>query len=313
MHPTPFTPGLMTACQRLAQPWADAGAEVTPHLLGQSSNLAVALEPLPLVARIATGTAVLRTNGQHAEREVALTAWLAQRGAAVGQPASASQAGPHQLQADGRTWTTTVWQRLAVTPGEPSAHQAGQALAHIHHWLHHHNDDAALASLPGADWAVFDELQALLLLPAVQASAPAAQRAFVAEQALACAEQLKTLALPCQWVHGDAHLNNVLNTAAGPLWVDWEDATRAPVHWDLAGLLAGARVLGTHAAWTEAALAGWESVAGPLRSADQLAALALCIRARTLFVCAWMWALGLNDETRRTRHAARLAWLGWRG
>ena len=45
-----------------------------------------------------------------------------------------------------------------------------------------------------------------------------------------------------QPVHGDAHLGNVINTAAGPLWNDWEDTFAGPREWDLACLEASARI-----------------------------------------------------------------------
>ncbi len=43
-----------------------------------------------------------------------------------------------------------------------------------------------------------------------------------------------------QAVHGDAHLGNVITTAAGPLWNDWEDAFCGLVAWDIGCLHASA-------------------------------------------------------------------------
>ena len=46
---------------------------------------------------------------------------------------------------------------------------------------------------------------------------------------------LGSLRSPIQPLHGDAHLNNVLN-GRGPLWNDWEDTCLGPVGWDAACL-----------------------------------------------------------------------------
>jgi aminoglycoside/choline kinase family phosphotransferase len=50
------------------------------------------------------------------------------------------------------------------------------------------------------------------------------------------ADQLVPLALtwPRRPLHGDAHTGNVLNTASGPQWLDFEDVWAGPVEWDLA-------------------------------------------------------------------------------
>ena len=50
---------------------------------------------------------------------------------------------------------------------------------------------------------------------------------------------LGRLRSPIRPLHGDAHLNNVLNGPDGPLWNDWEDTSLGPLGWDAACLLAG--------------------------------------------------------------------------
>ena len=47
---------------------------------------------------------------------------------------------------------------------------------------------------------------------------------------------LGSLRSPIQPLHGDAHLNNVLNGPDGPLWNDWEDTCVGPLGWDAACL-----------------------------------------------------------------------------
>jgi aminoglycoside phosphotransferase (APT) family kinase protein len=55
---------------------------------------------------------------------------------------------------------------------------------------------------------------------------------------------VEALGLPLQAVHGNAHLDNVINTAAGPLWNDWEDTCLAPRALDLGCMEAAASVWG---------------------------------------------------------------------
>jgi aminoglycoside/choline kinase family phosphotransferase len=72
------------------------------------------------------------------------------------------------------------------------------------------------------------------------------------------------------------------------LWADWEDSIYAPIEWDLACLVAGARITGTtqDAEWAEAALAAYGS--------HNAAALELCIHTRALFGVAWLSLLAAD-------------------
>jgi aminoglycoside phosphotransferase (APT) family kinase protein len=82
-----------------------------------------------------------------------------------------------------------------------------------------------------------------------------AQRA-PGEVARAIENALELLAgAPQRMVHGDSHPGNVLWTADGPLWGDWEDAHLAPLEWDPACLVAAGRVHGNDFDWGETALA----------------------------------------------------------
>jgi aminoglycoside phosphotransferase (APT) family kinase protein len=87
---------------------------------------------------------------------------------------------------------------------------------------------------------------------------------------------LGTLRSPIRPLHGDAHLNNVINTAAGPLWNDWEDTCLGPLGWD-AACLKLTRDGGERA---EAALAASGIRLDP-------AELALWVEARSLQVAVW--------------------------
>lgn len=272
---------------------------VLPQVIGRFSNLAVSLDPLPIVARVTTGTSVLRGSQACAQREVSLAAHLAAQGAPVIAPCESPLAGPHEV--DGLL--ISLWRRVEVSPRMPDAAQAGRALAQCHAVLRDVDGDAPLLG-------AFDEIEQLLVLPQVLQSVPAPDRRLVAEHARACHSALLAHGAPNQIVHGDAHLNNVLDTPQGVLWADWEDAIKAPIEWDLACLVAGARVLGRQVDWSEAALQAYREMApSTLGWWIDDALLDICVHARTVFVVAWLWVLAAGDPSRQERLTARLDWL----
>jgi Ser/Thr protein kinase RdoA (MazF antagonist) len=61
-----------------------------------------------------------------------------------------------------------------------------------------------------------------------------------------------------QAVHGDAHLGNVLGTARGALWTDWEDAFVGPIEHDLACLRSKAELFGEDREAIEAACQAYD-------------------------------------------------------
>lgn len=121
--------------------------------------------------------------------------------------------------------------------------------------------------------------------------------------AAAVRARLEPFALPAQPLHGDAHLGNVLNTAAGPLWNDWEDTMCDPTAWDLGCLHASAPPFGRgdpgHIAATGDGYAD-----GP--PADVLAAF---VEARRFQVAVWSLVTGVTAPGARPRAHDRLAWL----
>jgi Phosphotransferase enzyme family len=261
---------------------------VTPRVVGQFSNLVVALDPLPTVARIATGTALVRDALSFARREVAICSYLSQRGAPVVSPSHTGPAGPHVV--DG--WIITLWQRVDILPGFPDPVEAAQRLAACHGILRGYSYPEVLPY-----FGIFDELLQLLV------HVPEQERPRMEQQALECRSALAAYQSSPQPLHGDAHRKNVFHAAEGPLWADWEDTMLAPIEWDLACLVTGARINGSpqEAAWAEAALAAY----GP----HDAAALELCIQARALFATAWLSLLAKDNPERQQRLGVWLNWL----
>jgi Ser/Thr protein kinase RdoA (MazF antagonist) len=100
-------------------------------------------------------------------------------------------------------------------------------------------------------------------------------------------------------VHGDSHPGNVLWTPDGPLWSDWEDTHLAPLEWDLACLVARARLRGDDFGWAETAL---RAHGGPF-DAELLDA---CVHARVAQGAAYLAFTGRGGPEAL---AERLAWL----
>jgi hypothetical protein len=138
--------------------------------------------------------------------------------------------------------------------------------------------------------------------------------AWLAERLARLGEAARRHPAPRQWLHGDAQRNNAraLQAYGQPVWLDWEDACRAPLEWDLAGLVGAARVLGrageSEHDWAEAALAGWREAQGSGPPIDE-ALLGLCVELRALFIVAWLGWLGADTPAQAARLAARVDWL----
>ena len=201
-------------------------------VLAAGSNVLVHLRPAPLVARVMTGTAALHADvASWLAREVAVGAFLADRGLAV-PPAAELPPGPHHQ--DG-LWLT-FWAYVQHDASQPAtAAELGTALRHLHVALAGYAGD--LPPLRGiGDW-----LQSLVA--ELRASSPLARSDLdrLDARLREVAPSVFESALPAQAIHGDAAAGNLLRSQGGLLWNDLEDVCVGPVHWDLAGLVAELR------------------------------------------------------------------------
>jgi hypothetical protein len=258
-----------------------------PLVLAQGSNVLVHLAPAPVVARVPTTTiAAFRPDTAWLAREVAVAGHLARRGAPVVGPSAEVDPGPHVH--DGLP--VTFWAHVPRAAVPLDAKAAGRGLRECHE---------ALVDFPGdlPEHAIFHEARAVLArLAADGALAPADAR--LAERVGAgIAARIAALDVPVQPLHGDAHLGNVIQSAGGPLWNDFEDAHRGPRAWDLACL---------HAGRQGPAIA--EAAAGYGDQGDA-AVLDLMIEARTYIGVAWTLVYAPHRTDSAARVAARLAWL----
>lgn len=210
------------------------------EVLRDRYNLLVHLPRPGVVIRVATATAEVR-GPDWLEREVAVAEALRDAGAPVVPPTRRCEPGPHSV--DG--FTLTVWDYVEVLPGvEPDPAEAGHRLRACHDVLDGFSPPAPrFPVLVEARDLVHRLDRAARALPegAEPPQPPLADHDLEHFDAVAdrLTAQVRALVVPFQQVHGDAHLGNVLPTAAGPLWGDWEDTIAAPREWDLACALAG--------------------------------------------------------------------------
>jgi hypothetical protein len=251
---------------------------VEPRLLRDSSNVLLHLRPSPLVARVATMTAVLRP-GVHRwlARDISLAGFLAGRGLPVARPSTDPPPGPYEVGGI----TIALWRYV---PHDPSALVEPAVLVEMLGSLH-----AALRDFPGplADGPVADLDRALAALDG--SLDPGVLRLLRADGARLGAE---VSALAAQPLHGDAHPANVLVTPDGPVWNDFEDAWRGPVAWDYACVAGSGRP------------GDW---AGAVAGRVDPAALAACRSLRRVFGVAWHQLLARRFPSRAAQARAALA------
>jgi len=239
-----------------------------PAVLAARSNVLVHLGLAPVVARVASTTALLRPDVRSwFEREIALAGFLAGRGAAVVPPADELPPGPHER--DGLA--ITFWRRVEPDPDRrPTAGEAGKALRDLHEALRDFPGD-----LPRLPCALIEVPRLLDSLEGTLAPDDLARLRDVHQR---LAETLLDARRPVQALHGDAHVGNLLAAPGRLLWNDFEDTGYGPVEWDLACFC-----------WTppwgrEAALAAY----GP--EAPSLEELAPWLEARELQGTVWLAA-----------------------
>jgi hypothetical protein len=199
-----------------------------PAILADAYSVRVHLRPAPVVARIPTLTARLRTPGEvWLGRELSVVEFLVGRGAPVVSPSAELPPGPHNH--DG--FSLSFWQYVEVdaertaTPAE-----TGQMLVELHAVLRDYPGELPLLCPPRNDIA-----RALEILDSETTLDPG-DLAMLHAAHDRLGPLLREPAGPVQPLHGDVHPGNLLVTAEGLLWNDFEDTCLGPIAWDLASL-----------------------------------------------------------------------------
>jgi streptomycin 6-kinase len=198
--------GVQVVAGRLGLPGGD------PEVLKDGYNLLVRLRPAPVVARVATVTALVRADVLgNFRRADELSRFLAGRGVPVVEPY-----GPEPVRHAGLL--VAFARHVEHDPDRrPDRASFAVMLAELHAELRH---------FPGPlpELGPLSDLDAALSLLERPAELIAARDAVVA----------RWPDEPTQPLHGDSHARNVLITPNGPVWNDFEDAWRGPVGWDVA-------------------------------------------------------------------------------
>jgi Phosphotransferase enzyme family len=240
---------------------ATAGlCSVAPELLHLGNHTTVRLSPLPIVARIASGTS-FDFSHESLAREIAIARHLAAEEAPSVRPAPAMFPGPY-LEND---CAVTLWEFVdgrAVDTGAEEA-MAAASLQRLH---------AALATFD-ADLPSFitkvESCETILGNPIEAPRLGKDDRLFLERAYRKLREQLNGVRSVWQPLHGDAHLGNVLINGSGAIWMDLESACSGPLEWDVVSL----------------PMATWPAFNGI--DADLMRLLA---EVRSLCVAVWCWA-----------------------
>jgi Phosphotransferase enzyme family len=220
-----------------------------PKILRDRGNLLVHLAPAPVVARVATLTGTRRVGEDWLRREVAVAGFLAGEGAPVVAPSAEIDPGPHTHEGI----SLSFWDYVEESTAPLDAAEAGRRLRVCHELLAGYEGELEpLGTLAEAErW-----LEELAAEGRIDADSAVGLRGDAAETR----RRIEALGLPMQAVHGDAHLDNAINTAAGPLWNDWEDTCLAPPALDLGCMQAAASVWGDDPEPVATALAAYGEI-----------------------------------------------------
>jgi len=196
-----------------------------PEVIAEGSNVLVHLVPSPVVARVATTTALVRKPAQQwLALDLDIAGYLAARSFPVVPPTRELPPGPHHHDGLALTfWEYVEHDRNYVA----TAQEVGPFLRELHAGLRGYHGSlrrlSPFAEIPQwldevASWRVIDPSDIAML-----------RRGFAS-----VAAEIEALHLPEQPLHGDAHKKNVLKTGKGLTWTDFEDACFGPIEWDLA-------------------------------------------------------------------------------
>lgn len=260
------------------------GFDAEPVLIADRSNSVYRLDPHRVVARVAMATSAARIGMDWLRREVELTRFLEQRGAPVTRPI----AGPFER--DG--FVVSFWQLEDVVAERADPTEAGKSLARVHR---------ALAEYPREglpEWGAWTEARGVFdrkrFTPSELARIDPAWK--LAERII---ESAKARTASFQAVHGDAHIGNVMATARGAVWTDWEDAFVGPVEYDIACLRSKLDLFGEEKEAIEAMLDAYDGDYD-LGLADELGIV------RNVQVIAWLALFAERQPELLPRMRARI-------
>lgn len=235
-------------------------------MLSDLTNAVVHLRPSPIVARV---TMTLAGRGREAlERELSFAQAAVAAGAPVVPPVE-----PVPFERDGRL--ITLWRHVEHRrPGAGDWPAVGRSLRTLH-------EAVAGCELGLVRFDRLDEVAAKLATLEPDDAASEDDLVLMAAAIDVSRERLAGVDLVERPIHGDAHFGNVLVSASGPLWTDFENVCNGPVEYDLACLAWRGRVHGNDGC--DAAVAAYGSHAHELVEELQ--------PVLATFLCVWNTAI----------------------
>jgi Ser/Thr protein kinase RdoA (MazF antagonist) len=191
--------------------------------------VSVHLAPQPIVARVALGGPGEASSATLA-RELDVARHLSAVAVPAVRPTSDPPPGPH---GHGEA-TLSLWDLAPIGPGAPTEAEVAAAYRELHR---------GLASFRGelpTFWEATHECGARLARPSGLPGLRPMDRIFLKDRHAELATRAAELDLRLVPLHGDPHRGNLLPTATGLLWADFESVCLGPLEWDLACLPEGA-------------------------------------------------------------------------
>ena len=201
-------------------------SSLSPVILRDSNHTSIHLRPFPVVARV-RASRVVKDAALDLADELEVAQHLDRARAPIVAPTIDVPPGPHSHEG----WGVTLWQFVAHRPAQDSdGPVVAAALREVHH---------ALARYPGqlpSFMAAIDACRRLLQDETALCALRPADRNFLLAEHGRLAMRLSTAAISPVVIHGEPHLDNVLMTADGHRWTDWESVCLGPLEWDLSSL-----------------------------------------------------------------------------
>ncbi len=281
-----MAPAAMLAASAIAE--AEGLTITGTTLIGGYANTIIKLEPLPLVARVATAAGEIRSGANWLRREIGITEYLSRSAVRAVQPATLLHPGPHEQNG----LALSFWKFYEIEPGSSAPRELGSLLHDLHRELANYPAELPVLAPLAETWSLLDS-------PHTSALSVEARR-IVTRTTDWVRGALDSCQMEHRPLHGDAHHGNVWRTSAGLIWADFEDTHAGPIEWDLACMIASSVVLGTGGAATEA-LSGYAAKYDP-------ELLKLMVQARTLQALGWA-LVATPNPTSSPRFRRRLQWL----
>jgi hypothetical protein len=259
------------------------------EILQNGSTLVLRLTET-LVARVVQDRNGPRQGTEWFERENAIAKHLTENGAPVIPLHPCLPAGPHERHG----YPMNFWQFVTRVEAEPDPREIGRTLHRCHEILRAFAQPLPKLAILSESCAILDE----------RALFPRETQKMLRDHLTTSMEVLDGFAH--QTLHGDAHMGNLMNTAQGLLWTDWEDAFSGPVEWDIASVIWNARILDQDHDMVDAILGAYREAGGRI---DERA-LHHSLIARAAVMTAWYPVLYPNPNAeRREKLRSRIEWL----